>query len=257
MPLSVDNWHQRFEIQAQWTKNTRDYIYQRAEVSKATHVLDVGCGTGVLAREMAQFEIPNVVGIDINSKYLEFAVSIAPSGRFVSADAHKMPFKNSSFDCSFCHYVLMWIGNPLAVIYEMRRVTKSSGIVIVLAEPDYGGRIDYPELLSTIKEWQTAALQNQGANPYMGRKLKALFHQAGLIDIEVGVIGGQWKDEISKETLNSEWEIIQADLATLNKNTEAITASDEIHKIDLAAWELGERIIYVPTFYAWGRVSKK
>lgn len=131
-----------------------------------------------------------------------------------------------------------------------------SGAILVLAEPDYGGRIDYPHQLAVLNEWQTVALQNQGANPFMGRKVKALFHQAGLIDIEVGVIGAQWRSNIPENEINSEWEIIQSDFGYLNNTSEVSRSSEEIRKIDLAAWATGERIIYVPTFYAWGKVSK-
>lgn len=254
MPLSTQDWHRRFEIQSHWTKATRDYLFQHAGIFASTHILDVGCGTGVLSKELTQFPIQNVIGIDINLEYIEFAATIADSAKLHVADAHNLPFKGSSFDCALCHYFLMWVEDPRAVMAELKRVTKSGGYVLVLAEPDYGGRIDYPEPLSIINEWQTAALQNQGANPFMGRKLKALFHQAGLSHIEVGVIGAQWKGEVAQEDLKSEWEIIRSDIETLNNNSEIDTDSDEIQQIDLAAWATGERVIYVPTFYASGRV---
>jgi ubiquinone/menaquinone biosynthesis C-methylase UbiE len=256
MPLSVDKWHRRFEIQSQWTNNARDYLFQRVDISCATHVLDVGCGTGVLSRELTKYPIPHVVGIDINNEFIDFAASIATSARFVIADANQTPMATSSFDFTMCHYLLMWIEDPLAVLYEMKRVTKPGGSVMVLAEPDYGGRIDYPEPLTILNEWQTAALQNQGADPYIGRKMRALFHQAGFIDIEVGVIGAQWKGEVSNKVLNSEWEIIQSDLETLDHNNEIFPTWGEIQKIDFAAWQTGERIIYVPTFYGLGRIDK-
>jgi ubiquinone/menaquinone biosynthesis C-methylase UbiE len=254
MPLSAQDWHRRFEIQSQWTRGTRDYIFQRAGILTAANVLDVGCGTGVLSKELTQSPIHNVVGIDINPEYIGFAASIAPAVNLFIADAHNMPFKMGGFECSLCHYLLMWVEDPLAVLADMKRVTMPGGVVLVLAEPDYGGRIDYPEPLSILNEWQTTALLNQGANPFMGRKLKALFHQAGLTDIEVGVIGAQWKGDIAQDVLDSEWEIIRSDIESLKNKPEIETTSDEIQKIDLAAWVMGERVIYVPTFYAWGRV---
>ena len=254
MPLSAQNWHRRFKIQSHWTRATRDYIFQRVGIFTAAFVLDVGCGTGAISKELSQSPIHNVVGIDINPEYIELAAAIDATAKLHVADAHNLPFKRSSFDCALCHYFLMWVEDPRTVMAEMKRVTKSGGYVLVLAEPDYGGRIDYPEPLSMLNEWQTAALQNQGANPFMGRKLKALFHQAGLSHIEVGVIGAQWKGEVAEEDLKSEWEIIRSDIETLNNNSEIDTDSDEIQKIDLAAWATGERVIYVPTFYAWGRV---
>jgi SAM-dependent methyltransferase len=219
-------------------------------------VLDVGCGTGVLTKELSQSSINSTIGLDINTEYINIAVSVAPSAILSLGDAHHMPFKSSVFDYCLCHYLLMWVVDPLSVLLEMKRVTVSNGAVLVLAEPDYGGRIDYPEQLAILNEWQTTALQNQGAHPFMGRKIKAIFHQAGLNDIEVGVIGAQWKNTTPDHELNSEWEIIQSDLGYLSNTSEVVKSSEEIRKIDLAAWATGERIIYVPTFYAWGKVVK-
>ena len=205
--------------------------------------------------DLLQSQVEHIIGIDLNFDFIKQAVSTNPNLHLNVADAHMLPFDSGIFDCSFCHFLLMWFANPAIIINEMKRVTKPGGSVLAFAEPDYGGRIDYPEPLSILNEWQIEALKNQGANPFMGRKLKALFHQAGIEEIEVGVIGAQWTGDINQEELDSEWEIIRADIETLNNKSEAAKTSDEIRKIDLAAWALGERILFVPTFYALGRVK--
>jgi ubiquinone/menaquinone biosynthesis C-methylase UbiE len=254
MPLTTKEWHQRFELQAQWTKSTRDYLFKRTRSSSASYILDVGCGTGVISGELVSRITNQVFGIDLNLEFIRYARSINPASRMNVADGHHLPFKNNSFDSTFCHYLLMWVSDPAKVIQEMRRVTSPGGTVLTLAEPDYGGRIDYPEQLSVLKKWQTTSLKNQGANPLIGRKIKALFNQAGLADVEVGVIGAQWTGDIQQDELRSEWEIIHSDLMALNNKSEVEKTADEIQKIDRAAWALGERILYVPTFFASGKV---
>lgn len=254
MPLTTEEWHRRFKLQAQWTKPTRDYLFKHTDCSSTSFILDVGCGTGVITGELASTKTYQVIGIDLNLEFIRYAITINSVPQMNVADGHQLPFKNNSFDCTFCHYLLMWVSNPLIIIQEMKRVTSPGGTVFALAEPDYGGRIDYPEPLSILKEWQTISLKNQGANPYMGRKIKALFNQAGLVDVEVGVIGAQWKGDIEQDEIRSEWEIIHSDLLALNNKSEVEKTANEIQKIDLAAWELGERILYVPTFFAWGKV---
>lgn len=256
MPLSAQDWHQRFELQSQWTRDIRNHIYTRAGIFNSNRVLDVGCGTGVITKELSRLAINHTIGLDINSSFINIAASIAPTANLSLGDAHKLPFKSGACDFCLCHYLLMWVKDPLKVVLEMKRVTKSGGAILVLAEPDYGGRIDYPQQLAVLNDWQTAALLNQGANPFMGRKLKAIFHLAGLVDIEVGVIGAQWKSSPSDGELNSEWKVIHSDLEYLNNASEVISSSEEIMKIDLAAWSIGERVIFVPTFYAWGKVIK-
>jgi hypothetical protein len=132
----------------------------------------------------------------------------------------------------------------------MARVTRRDGYVLALAEPDYGGRIDFPVELAQIGLWQTQALSEQGANPCLGRELRSLFFEAGLQDIEVGVLGGQWvKDQITEE-FDLEWEVIKSDL--YNKR-EFAEAADKLKDIDLSSRENHQRVLYVPTFYALGR----
>lgn len=255
MPLNPAEWHKRFSLQAQWTSSTRNYLFSLAGVSGSDYVLDVGCGTGVQTRLLSDSGVQHPVGIDINPKFIDLAATLMQNGEFSVADAHLLPFEENTFVCSFSHYVLMWIINPLSVLIQMKRVTKPGAAVLALAEPDYGGRIDYPDELETINRWQSQALQHQGADPFFGRKLKSLFHEAGFVDIEVGVIGAQWKKSPSKEELSSEWSIIQHDLSALDKeNSEFAQNSEVIKKLDFAAWASGERILYVPTFYALGRV---
>jgi ubiquinone/menaquinone biosynthesis C-methylase UbiE len=256
MPLSALDWHQRFELQSQWTRDTRYHLYKQAGIFNSHKVLEVGCGTGVITKDLSQFSINHSFGLDINSDYINIAASYTPSAHLSIGDAHNLPLKSGAYDFSLCHYLLMWVKDPLTVILEMKRVTKSGGAILVLAEPDYGGRIDYPQQLEVLNDWQTTALQNQEANPFMGRKLKAIFHQADLADIEVGVIGAQWKSIPSDIELNSEWKIIYSDIEHLTNASEVISSSEEIRNIDLASWATGERVIYVPTFYAWGKIPK-
>jgi ubiquinone/menaquinone biosynthesis C-methylase UbiE len=254
MPITPKEWHKRFKLQSQWTKSTREYLFQGAGFSFSSRVLDVGCGTGAISGEISQTKFDHVVGIDLNIEFIRHALTINSGQQLNVADAHSLPFKNDIFGCTFCHFLLMWVSDPAQVIREMKRVTSPGGSVLALAEPDYGGRIDYPEQLAIINEWQIAALKDQGANPFMGRKIKALFHQAGLDEIEVGVIGAQWTADIQEKEILSEWEIIRSDLMGLSKKSEVEKTADEIQKIDQAAWALGERILFVPTFYALGMV---
>jgi ubiquinone/menaquinone biosynthesis C-methylase UbiE len=162
-----------------------------------------------------------------------------------------LPFKSNTFGVTFCHFLLMWVSDPLDILHEMVRVTVRDGHVLALAEPDYGGRIDYPSELSQLGQWQGEALASLGANPTVGRKLRALFTHAGLTQIQVGVLGGEWTADINDDAIQSEWKTLNADLGD--------SLSDEVlqhlQRIDDQAWQEGTRILYVPTFYAYGCVA--
>ena len=255
MPLKVSQWHNRFGLQAGWTEGIRQHLFSRAGLSDADLVLDVGCGTGVLAGKISQELNTRQIGIDINLQFLQFAKSQLPGTDFTAADALHLPFESGTFACSFCHFVLMWITEPIEMILQMKRVTKSGGAVIALAEPDYGGRIDYPPQLEAINHWQTSGLRQLGADPHFGRKVKGLFNAAGLQDVETGVIGSQWNKPPSPEEIESEWAVIQHDLSALKiKNSENLTNPEALKELDLHAWATGQRVLFVPTFFGIGWV---
>lgn len=254
MPLTPEDWHQRYLEQAHWTGNTQKYLLEKSNLSEASRVLDVGIGTGALEVEFISNSYQLPFGLDIDHISLTLARKNIPTLALVQANAQRLPYMPGVFEICFCHYVLLWVDFPDQVVAEMARVTKPGGSVIAIAEPDYGGRIDYPEALVQIGHWQARALQMQGADPYSGRKLLKLFNLAGLTEIEVGVIGGRWTTDPSLVNIESEWKVIEADLETLNLTSSEKESMHRLRKQDATAWLDGSRILYVPTFYAWGKV---
>ena len=111
-----------------------------------------------------------------------------------------LPFAGGQFDSVYCHFTLLWVADPLRVLCEARRPLQTGGWVLALAEPDYGGRIDYPETLAETGRLQAESLRRQGADIQLGRRLRALFHQAGLRNIESGVVSGQWREPPPRQT---------------------------------------------------------
>jgi len=248
---TAGDWHRRFTLQARWTEQIRQYCVNQLHLDSSQRVLEVGCGTGVIGASLQHATGANVVGLDLRQDFLIYARFINPSGRFVQGDALALPFSTASFSCAVCHYFLLWATKPVAALAEMRRVVRPGGWVIALAEPDYGGRIDYPDALAGLGWKQAAALRAQGADTNAGRKLAGWLHQAGLKDVQVGLLGGQWGSAPpSDEELESEYEMFQADLSGSSSPVEVA----KLINLDAAAWRKGERILYVPTFYGWGRV---
>jgi len=252
MGLSPSDWHLRYLQQALWTRDLRRYLLGRAGIAQANRALEVGCGTGAILSEIPDTRSANsleIHGLDINQENLELARAHAPTSNLIQGDAHFLPYETASIDLTFCHFLLLWVRDPIQTIAEMKRVTRSGGAVIALAEPDYGGRIDYPAELSQLGDWQRQSLIQQGADPLIGRRLAAIFHSANLVDVETGVLGGQWRQGLSKEGFENEWRVLLDDLAEVAPKAKI----GELRKMDEIAWLRGERILYVPTFYAWAR----
>jgi SAM-dependent methyltransferase len=266
------DWHARFTQQAGWTEALRRYLFERAGLAPGQRLLEVGCGTGaVLSSSILQD--CQLVGLDLDREFLQQAQQnlaaiprnigyTQPSSHtltpgihtdrtvaLVQGDAHKLPYGDAAFDIVFCHFLLLWVRDPAQVVGEMRRVTRPGGWVLALAEPDYGGRVDYPEDLIELGRLQEAALRRQGAETRLGRRLSALFHAAGLVEIETGVLGGQWRAAPTAAERQQEWDVLQADLGAAVPSAEL----SRLRRLDEQAWLRGERALFVPTFYAMGK----
>lgn len=245
--LTPSFWHERFLQQARWTHAIRQQIFQIPNADQLAAVLEVGSGTGVIVKELAQASSARIVGIDLDFERLQFARKYAPECSAINANGVALPFEDHSFDACVCHFLLLWVDDPTTILQEMVRATRPKGWIIAMAEPDYGGRIDHPPALEDLGELQMTSLVSQGADPQIGRRLRTLFLQTGLVEIQAGVLGGQWSENPnSHESLEGEWSIIEADIAHLQPHT----ALDQFK----AAWFDPGRILYVPTFYAIGRV---
>ncbi|MEZ0395957.1 MAG: methyltransferase domain-containing protein [Anaerolineales bacterium] len=244
--MSID-WHTRFEQQAGWTRHLRAYLFRRAGIEQARRVLEVGCGTGAVLAEVpgpaARF------GLDLEPARLSEARLHAPAARLVCADAHALPFPDAAFDLTFCHFLLLWLRDPLRALGEMKRVTRPGGFILALAEPDYSRRLDRPAELEPLGRWQTESLRRQGADPSLGGRLADLFQRAGIRLLETGSLRQGGERPLSAREREIEWAVLEADLAGLLPQAEI----QRLKQLDAQAWQAGKRILYVPTHFAWGK----
>lgn len=247
-PRSED--HERYKTQAIWTTAIRERLLPLAGVDASSLVLEVGSGTGVITAELSQRYRCRSIGVDIDPLAVHFAAFHDKASTYIIGDAFILPFHDATFDVVLCHFLLLWLENPEQALTQMMRVTKPQGWVLALAEPDYGGRIDHPVELAEIGRLQEQALMVQGCDTRIGRKLRGLFHDAGLREVQAGVLGGEWAGSPSEQETESEWRTLASDLAGVL--TEQEIAS--LRATDLEALRSGSRILYVPTFYALGRI---
>ena len=252
--ITPERWHERFRQQAGWTYELRKHLFEQIGVQPSAKILEPGCGTGAVLSEITGWGSQHVFGLDLNLEYLHLAFENAPGVHLAGGDAHHLPYARDSFDVIFCHYLLLWVMEPDAVVKEMARVTRWGGFVLLLAEPDYGGRIDHPQELDPLGKYQTAALRRQRADPEIGRRLTGLLSRAGLKDVQGGVLGGGWAGAPSTADWEIEWQVLRDDLDQLNGEGRINRAKlDVLQNIDRKAWQDGERVLFVPTFYAWGK----
>lgn len=106
-------------------------ILENLNMGGVERVLDLGCGRGFYLSAISQlYPRAEVVGIDSNFKYIEMAKKIT-KGRVIAGDATKLPFSDDYFDRIICSEVLEHIADDNQVIFEMRRVLKQDGYVLI------------------------------------------------------------------------------------------------------------------------------
>lgn len=211
-------------------------------------VLDLGCGTGALFQD---FEDRNLQpwGVDNDIDRCHFAKPLNRQKLVICGDGLELPCPKDSFDLAICHYVLLWQKDPLAMLKEMKRVTKPGKYVIAFAEPDYLARIDYPEVFQKIGEVQNRSLAFQGADLSLGRRIKELFLEAGLMNINGGSLAASW-GEPSADEFEGEWDVIAYDLGGLMPMDQILDFKERA----LKAWVEGRATMFIPTLYAYGQV---
>lgn len=140
-------------------------------------ILDNGCASGRMANEISQiFPNAKITGIDIYKKAISFGRKAYPHIKFKSGDAHKLPYKNNSFDLITSYEVIEHLVDPQKALREMKRVMNKNGYTIVAM--DSGNllfRIVWFISEKTIsKVWQGAHL-----HPFKHNDLEKEIRKAG------------------------------------------------------------------------------
>ena len=137
---------------AEWTEPVLD----AAAVGQEQRVLDVACGTGVLARAANRRVGPRgaVVGIDPGPGMLAVAQELGPEVEWHQGVAESLPFPDASFDAVVSQFGLMFFVDRQAAIGEMLRVLRPNGALVVAVwdalerSPAYSLEVDLLERLA-------------------------------------------------------------------------------------------------------------
>lgn len=109
----------------QWTSRA----VAAAQIQTGHHVLDVACGTGVLAREIASRVGPSgfVAGLDSSPGMLAVAADLAPRIDWRRGTAEALPYPDERFDAVVSQFGLMFFADRRQSFHEMHRVLKRDG----------------------------------------------------------------------------------------------------------------------------------
>jgi ubiquinone/menaquinone biosynthesis C-methylase UbiE len=161
-------------------------------VEPGDDVLEVGCGTGVIVRDLATLvgSRGRVTGVDPSRTVVRAARALARDhplrGRISlrATDGVRLPFRSRRFDATIAVTVLLHVADPARLLREMARVTRPGGRV-GLQDQDFGTvAVEHPDraLTRTILNDVAARIY---AEPCSGRRLPRLLREAGLGDVRV------------------------------------------------------------------------
>jgi ubiquinone/menaquinone biosynthesis C-methylase UbiE len=108
-------------------------LLARADLAAGMRVVDVACGTGIVARLAHQRLRGNgrVVGIDVSAPMLEVAREIEPDVDWREGDAAALPVHGDErFDRAFCQQGLQFFAKREAAARELRRVLAPGGVLL-------------------------------------------------------------------------------------------------------------------------------
>ena len=170
----------------QWTPHVLD----TAQVGPGQKVLDVACGTGILARAALARVSPrgSVAGLDPNPGMLAVATKLEPGIAWRQGMAESLPYQDASFDVVVSQFGLMFFTDRLKALREMRRVLTTEGRLAVAVWdslehiPGYAAEVALVERIAG----------EHGANPLrapfvLGNtdELIVLFRSAGISNVSV------------------------------------------------------------------------
>ena len=165
----------------------REAYLELIDLPRTATVLDLGCGTGVVARAIAARDgfTGTVTGIDLSDDFIAAAETFAADDgvsdrvQFAVGDAHQLDFRAASFDTVVAHTLVSHVRDPLAVLAEAARVVRPGGYLAVF-DGDYAsltfGCSD-PRLGEAVEPALQATIMS---SPRVMREIPRLLPKAGL-----------------------------------------------------------------------------
>jgi ubiquinone/menaquinone biosynthesis C-methylase UbiE len=173
-------------------------VVEAADLQPGMRVVDVACGTGVLALEAAKATAPGgtVVGVDLNAGMLAVARRKAPELQWEQAPAEALPFESETFDAALSQFGLMFFAEQRAAISEMWRVLRPGGRLAVAVWDALDNTPGYSAVTALLARLFGQDVASLLKTPYAlgdSDALCALFEVSGVLGARVRRLHGEAK----------------------------------------------------------------
>ncbi|MDH4611469.1 methyltransferase domain-containing protein [Pseudomonas sp. BN102] len=165
-------------------------VAAEAGITSGQRVLDVACGTGVLACAAAERAGPEaeVVGLDANAEMLAVARRKSASIEWLEGRAEALPFPDASFDAVVSQFGFMFFDDRPAALREMCRVLRPGGNLAIAVCDGLEHSPGYAALAKLLQRLFGDQVANAFRAPFVlgdERLLLALCSEAGITDAKV------------------------------------------------------------------------
>lgn len=179
------------------TEHAVEPLLSAARVRAGTRVLDVACGSGVVAKHAAK-RGASVTGVDLAPRMLELAAKFNPDCTFREASVDAMPFEDGAFEAVVCAFGIGHFPDPPAAVAECARVA-CAGAVCAFAWWDLPARNRmHGVLLAALQEVNPKPPADLPAGPPLFRysedeAFRELLETAGLRQVGIASHSFTWR----------------------------------------------------------------
>jgi ubiquinone/menaquinone biosynthesis C-methylase UbiE len=155
-------------------------LLDRAGIRPGMHCLEIGCGSGDVAFDLARIVGPEgkVVATDIDEIKLQLAREEAAQLGLTNLEfrcADVLTEEVEKFDFVHARFILTHLADPARALEKVRQALHPGGVLVV-EDVDFRGHFSYPEssAFSRYVELYTKTAQQRGADPNIGPRLPGL-----------------------------------------------------------------------------------
>jgi ubiquinone/menaquinone biosynthesis C-methylase UbiE len=180
----------RLQHQAALLLPIEEEIWLEVGLQPGMQVVDVGCGVGSIACQMAKrIGSGRVLGIDRSETLLEIAAGIQAKNQltnisFQAGDVYNLPLASGIADFVYARLLFQHLTDPLAALAEIDRILKPGGKVCIVDTADGWFYLDpEPPAFSALRQRLLTERLALGGDPDVGKKLGSYLAKAGFTAI--------------------------------------------------------------------------
>lgn len=233
-------------------------LMRAAGLKAGDNLLEVGCGTGVLAREAIKLVGANgsVTGLDLSESMLGVARQLVPGAVFHQGDVQALPFPDESFDHVIASFMLMFVADQASGVSEMLRVLKPGGRLVVSVWEPLENNPAYADLVMIAGRLIDDDAATSLAWPFIlgdKEKLQSRFSEAGASQIRIDAHDGRATFASIEQFVRAE---IQSWLLSEQVTDAKVDAIIEACKVQLAPYCTASGELDIPFNATFGVAEK-